>query len=303
MIFYIYYYKMDDMKVPGIELFEVLIATAESRNLIQAAEKLKISQPAVSVKLKELDRLAPLPLFSYEGKRKVLTHYGRELYKIAKLNQEEVSAKYEDLNRRYASAENLTLKVGARRELFASLAPHLKFPGRVSFLSMASQEAVHQLMEHKIDIAIGYNVPDSPEIMAKKAIESSAQLVIHKRLLKTKSRKDLAHDKDFLLQTPCVLYQEDGHLLNEWVAHLKIPFEQLNVRGIAEDWRTVQVLVTEGWGYGIVPSYVVSPDSDVVSIPLPESVLPKFVFYALFYRDLKKVPAFAEIIERLTLHL
>jgi LysR family transcriptional regulator, glycine cleavage system transcriptional activator len=291
---------MDDMKVPGIELFEVLIATAESRNLVQAAEKLKISQPAVSVKLKELDRLAPLPLFSYEGKRKVLTHYGRELYKIAKLNQEQMSAKYEDLNRQYASAESLTLKVGARRELFGSLTSHLKFPGRVSFLSMTSQEAVRQLMDHKIDIAISYSVPDSAEIMAKKAIESSAQLVIHKRLLKTKFSKELVRDKDFLLETPCVLYQEDGHLLNEWVSHLNIPFERLNVHGIAEDWRTVQALVTEGWGYGIVPSYVVSSDSDVASIPLPDSVLPKFVFYALFYRDLKKIPAFSEIIERLT---
>jgi DNA-binding transcriptional LysR family regulator len=252
MIFYDYYYIMDDMKVPGIELLEVLIAAAESRNLVQAAEKLKISQPAVSVKLKALNALAPLPLFSYEGKRKVLTHYGRELYKIAKLSQEQMFARYEDLNRRYASAENLTLKVGARRELFESLAQRLKFPGRVAFRSMTSAEAVHQLMDHKVDIAISYILPDSSDIVAKKTFESTAQFVVHKRLLKSKSHRDLVRDRDFLLQTPCVLYHEDGHFLQEWTAHLDIPFEQLNVRGIAEDWRTVQSLVAEGWGYGVV---------------------------------------------------
>jgi len=283
------------MLMPSFELFEVLIAAAESRNLTDAAQKLKLSQPAVSMKLKELERQSPLPLFSLEGKRKVLTHYGRELYKIAKANRSAMANLYQSLNREYASAETLTLKVGSRRELFEALAPKIRFPGRLQFVALSSQECVQHLLDHKIDIAISHSLPDSPEIMGKKILESSANLVVHKKFLKGK--KNAASDPDFLQETPSVLYLETGHLLSEWVAHHKVPFESLKVRGIAEDWRTVQALVDEGWGYGIVPSYVPSFNPDVVTFPLPASVLPYYTFYAIFHKDLKRVPAFKEVLE------
>lgn len=286
------------MKNPSIELYEVLIAAAESKNLFQAAEKLKISQPAVSVKLKELESQTPLPLFSFEGKRKVLTHYGRELYRIAKANQDSLAAGYEQLNRQYASAESLTLKVGARRELFETVAPLLKFGGKISFKSLSSAEAVENLLDHRVDIAISYILPDSPEIIAKKVIESSAKLVVHKKFLKGRSSAGkLIYDHDFLVETPCVLYQEDGHLLKEWVEHVKIPFENLKAHAVADDWRSIQALVDAGWGYGIVPSYVEASNKDIVSILMPNEVLPKFIFHALFNKNLRKIPAFKSILE------
>ncbi|MGZ3694885.1 MAG: LysR family transcriptional regulator [Bdellovibrionota bacterium] len=177
------------MPMPALDLFEILIAAAESRNLTDAAQKLRLSQAGVSSKLKELERQSPLPLFSLEGKRKVLTHYGRELYKIAKANRSSMSSLYENLNREYASAETLTLRVGSRRELFEALAPKIKFPGRVQFVALSSTECIQHLQEHKIDVAISYQLPDSPEIMGKKILESSANLVVHKKFLKGKKKR------------------------------------------------------------------------------------------------------------------
>ncbi len=283
--------------MPAIELFEILIAAAESRNLTDAAQKLRLSQAAVSMKLKELERQSPLPLFSLEGRKKVLTHYGRELYKIAKASRSHLANLYENLNREYASAETLTLKVGARRELFEALAPKIRFPGRLQFVALTSLESVQYLLDHKIDIAISYHLPDSPEIMSKKILESSAKFVVHQNFLKGKHREKVASDPAFLRETPSVLYLDTGHLLSEWVAHHNVPFKALRVRGIAEDWRTVQALVDEGWGYGIVPSYVPSFNSDVVTFPLPAAVLPIYSFFAIFHKGLKKVPAFKEVLE------
>jgi DNA-binding transcriptional LysR family regulator len=285
------------MPMPAIELFETLIAAAESRNLTEAAHKLKLSQPAVSMKLKELERQSPLPLFSLEGKRKVLTHYGRELYKIAKSNQTSLARQYETLNREYASAETLTLKVGSRRELFEALAPKIRFPGRLQFVALSSTECIQRLLEHRIDIAISYQLPDSPEIIGKKILESSANLVVHRKFLKGRKEKDIVSDPAFLQETPSVLYLDTGHLLDEWVTHHGVAFDTLRVRGIAEDWRTVQALVDEGWGYGIVPSYVPSFNPEVVAIGLPAAVLPIYSFYAIFHKDLKRVPAFKEVLE------
>lgn len=49
------------MKLPDLELLPVLIAFHESKNLIQAAEKLKISQPAVTQRLQRLQDQVAYP--------------------------------------------------------------------------------------------------------------------------------------------------------------------------------------------------------------------------------------------------
>lgn len=287
------------MQIPGIELLEVLIAAGESRSLSEAAARLKISQPAVSVKLKELERQAPLPLFSYEGKRKVLTHYGQELYRIAKARQVEMAAAYEALNRRYAEPERLTLRIGCRPELFESLEHRFRFPGRVEFIAMPSREAVEQLLAQKVDIAVSYPpvMPDSTEIMAKKVLESASQLVVPKKFLRKKLSAALAEDVKFLTETPCVTYEGGGHSISKWTAHLGIPFERLKVAAVAEDWRTLRKLIEAGWGYGIVPGHLDALGANTSSVEIVNSVLPKYSFYALFRKSLRKIPAFRELLE------
>lgn len=285
--------------MPGVELFEILIAAAESKNLSEAAAKLRISQPAVSVKLKALEKTAPLPIFRYEGKRKALTHYGRELYRVAKDNQQEREAALETLHRRYASPEKLTLRVGGRKELFEILLQQLRFEGRIDFLAMNSSEAVEQLKLHKVDVAISYGalLPDSAEIVAKKIFESVSEFVVHRKLLPPKPSEKLLRDIKFLSETPCVIYEGGGHSLREWVEHLGVSFDSLRVRGMAEDWRIVKSMIENGWGYGICPAHIKSQSKDLFTLPVPASVLPKFTFYALFHRDLKRIPAFRPVLE------
>jgi DNA-binding transcriptional LysR family regulator len=295
--FYIYHYIYNDMESPNIELFKVLIAAAESSNLTRAAEKLGISQPAVSVRLKELSLQAPLPVFTYEGKRKVLTHYGRELYKIAKQNEMRMAQDFENLNRQYAAAEFLTLKIGARSELLEMLAPRLNFDGQLQFITLTSREAVDHLFLHKLDIAISYIVPDSPDIIAKKILETSPKFSVHKKFMKNSDINKMARSLQFLKDTPCITYTPRGHLLKEWTDYVGLPFDQIQIRGTAEDWRSVQALIDQGAGYGVVPGYIKTASSDVLTMDIPTASLKKYIFYALFHKDLRKIPAFKEMLE------
>ncbi len=287
------------MRTPGVELFEVLIAAAESRSLNEAAEKLRLSQPAVSVKLQALERLAPLPLFSVQGRRKVLTHYGRELYTIARENQQQLAKSFEALNRQYAAPELLTLRVGCRKELFEDLVGKFRFAGKIEFTSLSSSEAVDRLMANEIDIAVAYGnlLPNSPEIMAKKVLESVTEFAVHRRLLPKKFTDALTRDRAFLTETPCVSYLGGGHALTDWTSHLGIPFSSLKVAAVAEDWRVLLTLIEQGWGYGIVPGHIKAGGGDVVRFPMLNSVLTKYTFYALFRKDLRKIPAFQKLLE------
>src|SRR4051794_33298155 len=97
-------------------LLKILIAFAESKSLVAASERLGITQPAVSQRLSRLQAGLPQPLYAFEGRRKVLTHYGRALYELAKENEAHLVQGLENLNRRYSSGSGLVMRVGGRKE-------------------------------------------------------------------------------------------------------------------------------------------------------------------------------------------
>lgn len=286
------------MKAPRFELLEVLIAAAESKNFYEAARKVGLSQPAVSVKLKELESLAPVAVFSLEGKRKVLTHYGRALYEISRKQFIRLEEDYENLNRSYAQAESLTLRVGCRQEVFESIASRLRFPGKIEFIQLSGHESLVRLLDNRVDIAITYEVPDSLEIISKKLFDSTCNFCIHKRWLKNKKLNlELVEDSEFLRSVPCVLYQRDGHLLRDWIAHLNLSLDHLKPAMIVEDWRVIQTLIEQGSGYGVLPSFISARSTEVESFPLPLSILPKLPYYALFHKSLRRIEAFQKTLQ------
>ena len=285
------------MNIASFDLLRVLIAVAESKNFREAAEKLKISQPAVSVKLKELETQHPLPLFNIEGKRKVLTHYGRALYEASKDGASALDRKIESLHRIYSAANLRTIRIGGRNKILEYVAPLLEFAGRIEFLNLSSKDAVDKLRSHEIDIAISYLRPDSADLQAKKLFASKAYFSVHEKFLtKRKLNRELIKDQEFLLGTPCVSYLRDGHLISDWAKHAGVSFADLNVRMITEDWGTVQSLIDQGIGYGILPSYVQSHSPHVHRIELPDNVIRSMDFFAIFESNLRKVQAFQPIL-------
>lgn len=285
------------MNAPSYDLLRVLIAVAESRNFREAAAKLHISQPAVSLKLRELEREQPLPLFSLEGKRKVLTHYGRSLYELAKAGTLDLERKIEGLHRNYGDPANLTVRIGGRYEILEFLAPMLDFEGCIDLVGVSSRQAIDKLLRHEVDIAIAWERPDSAEIQAKKLFASKAYLGIHENLLKRRRLTlDLARDPAFLRETPCISYLSSGHLITEWAESAGVAFGELRVSRVAEDWRTIERLIEQGAGYGIVPGYVPVHNPKVTRVELPVSVLPAYDFYALFETSLKRIKAFQPLL-------
>lgn len=288
---------MNLIKNPTFDLLRVLIAVAESKNFREAADKLQLSQPGVSVKLKELEQAQVFPLFNLEGKKKVLTHYGRSLYEIAKEGTISLDRKIEDLQRLYSSASHLTLRVAGRSEVLEQIAPQLNFEGQTQYYPCSSTAAVEKLLLHEVDLAISYEQPDSTEIQSKKLFTSHVEFRIHKKFLKKKALSlDQIKNHEFLLKTPCVSYLDSGHLLSDWAKYNSLMFHQLNVRHVAEDWRTIQRLVEQGHGYGIVPFYVQNHSSEVAAFEIPVDAISAIHFYALFEKNLKKLEAFKKVL-------
>jgi DNA-binding transcriptional LysR family regulator len=62
-----------------VRQLQILVAVAKHRSLTRAAEELRLTQPAVSMQVKALERLAGLPLLERAGRRIALTEPGAEL--------------------------------------------------------------------------------------------------------------------------------------------------------------------------------------------------------------------------------
>ena len=63
-----------------IRQVEVFNAVARRQNYTRAAEELHLSQPAVSMQIKQLEQSVGLPLFEQIGKTIHLTEAGRYMY-------------------------------------------------------------------------------------------------------------------------------------------------------------------------------------------------------------------------------
>lgn len=279
------------------DLLRVLITVAESANFREAAQKLKITQPGVTLKLRELESQQPLPIFSLEGKRKILTPFGRSLYQVAKKNAGQLERGIEELYRTYASPELLSVRIGGRVEVLDYIAPYLDFPGRIEFVGLSGSDAIAQIQRHTIDIAISYILPDSADLIAKKLFKSKAHFCIHSKLLKRKKPTlDLVKNRDFLRNTPCISFHREGHLIADWASHNGVEFSQLKVKYVAEDWRLVQSAVDRGEGFAILPFYVKSYSPEVERIEIPSTSVKELDYFAIYEPGLKKVDAFKRLL-------
>ena len=289
------------MVTPSFELLRILVAVSESKNLVEAAKKVGLSQPAVTAKLQQLESEVALPLFVREGRRKILTAYGRNLCELTRSEIARFERGFESVNRSYLTARHLTLKVGCRAAVFEHFAEKLLFAGKIEFIPITSHEAVLKLLDHTIDLAISYERPDSGEIIAKKAFDSYSKLVVHRKLARKYLPKQgegerLLRDKLFLTEAPALSYDNENQLLRDVARAAGLGMGDLSVRLVSsQDWRLLQSLVDKGWGYAIVPNYIESSSSEVLSIRIPSEVRKPLPFYALFHREFLRVPAFKEI--------
>lgn len=278
------------MKGLSLDLLKTFVTFASSENMSETAQKLGISQPAVTFQLKKLEEELPAPIFSTSGNRKILTHFGKALYQAMEHKFSDVELSLTKLNNLYASPENYTFKLGGRKEVLSRLLPKLKILGTLEVLDLNEEEVAQGLIQHKIDIGITFEEIARPEIYHKKLFTDHGLFCIHKRLLRDRKwTADLMQDLEFLTETPAIVYNRKFPYLKEWIEACGGKVADLKIRCIYEDWDDVVKLVSAGYGYSIIPSEIQIPSTDVVTREIPTTVIPPSSFFAFFHKELQEM--------------
>lgn len=280
----------------SVPLLEALIVIAECPSLATASERLGLTQPALSMQLKKLQEQFAIPLFEFQGKRKVLTVYGRTIYTESKRLLSDFKLVFENVNRQFLEGTKLSLRIGGRRELLLKAQKSLQFDGKILFRALSSKTALQALLDRQIDIAISRLKPNSSELIAKEFFTDSPWLVTHKKWLKNLNPQKITTDKLFICKTPLIIYTESGDLMQSWLNHLNLTTAELNIKYVCEDWLSILQMVESGQGYAIIPDSIKSNLEQVIHLPLPNPIVESVTYYFIYRKSLIKIPHYQNLL-------
>lgn len=167
-----------------ITLRQLKIFESVARNLsfTRAAEELFLTQPTISLQIKQLENAIAMPLFEQIGKRIYLTEAGQELYhysrSIAQLlaDMELALDELKGLDR-----GKLNISVVSTANYFT---PHLlakfcqRYHGVTVSLNVSNREAVlKQLADNLTDLAIMGQPPDGLDIVSESFMENPLVII------------------------------------------------------------------------------------------------------------------------------
>ncbi|QOJ23714.1 MAG: LysR family transcriptional regulator [Gammaproteobacteria bacterium] len=161
---------------------KVFESVARNLSYSRAAEELHLTQPAVSMQIKQLEENISLPLFEHLGKRIYLTEAGRELYQYSRAISQQLADMEVALDElKGMERGKLNISVVTTANYFA---PHLlakfcqRYRGVTVSLNVSNREAVlKQLTDNVIDLAIMGQPPENLDIDDESFMENPLVVV------------------------------------------------------------------------------------------------------------------------------
>lgn len=156
---------------------QVFSAVARHLSHSRAAEELHLSQPAVSMQIKQLEQSIGLPLFEQVGKQIHLTEAGREMVQYSRniaQQLEEMNAVFDQMKGLERGRLNISVVSTANYFMPQLLAKFIQLHPNIHVsLHVANRDAViRQLTENVADLAIMGQPPDGFDISAESFLDN-----------------------------------------------------------------------------------------------------------------------------------
>ena len=253
------------MKNATFRQIKVFEAVARHLNYSRAAEELHMSQPGVSIHVKQLEEHAGLPLFEQLGKRIYLTSAGDEMLRYSRAIIQQLKEADEAL----AALKGIR---GGRLNIAVISAGDYFFPGilaefcrryesvTVRLTVNNRQEIVHLLEENTTDLAVLMRPPANPDMIAEPFAPQP-----HVIIAPPKHR--LLHKRHILLQAladEAFIVREQGSdtrlVTDELVAKVGVKFRSTMEIRSAE---TIKQLVMAGMGISLLSAHTIGMELEL----------------------------------------
>lgn len=293
------------MTRPTLRQIDCLLAIRDTGGFSRAAERLGLSQPALSAQIRELEAQLGLRLVDRTTRRVALTPAGaafatRAAAGLAELDRAEAEA------RGLARLDAGSLRLAAPPLLAAGLLPQVmatfaaRHPGiALTLADLPTDDIVARLRDGRVDAGIGTFPPGLPDLDARPLFRDALMLFAppHHPLATAADPPGWAA----LAEAPIVaLGRESGLRLLADMAFDSAGFPLRPAQEVGQIF-TALALVAAGFGVAVLPGYArIAPQAaGLAARPLPGPAIVRQIS-ALTPRDRSPPPALAAFLETLT---
>ncbi|WP_177419785.1 LysR family transcriptional regulator [endosymbiont of Lamellibrachia barhami] len=263
------YYKQNRLKQ-----LRAFCHAAQTGSISEAAERIYLSQPTVSLQIQALEREFDTVLFERRGPKIKLTSEGAILYKLAQPLVEGMDKLRETFSAACGKLESGELNIAAGESTILYILPEPlrrfaeRFPGiRLKLHNVTGRDGMTMLRADEADFAIGSMLEVPDDVTYEPIVNYGPALITPLgHPLAGKSRVTLKDISPYGLILP-------PHHLSTW-RMVDLVFEQHNasykVTLEAGGWEVIKRYVENGMGISIVTDLCLTGDEKVVKIPLGE---------------------------------
>lgn len=265
-------------------LIESFLTAAKARSFDTAGATLGITQSTLSKQMLLLEELLPRRVFTFDGRKKVLTKYGELLYQnlSAKFLDTQEIIRQSDLH--FSDPVNLTLKISGRGELLDIIAKTLNHPSSFHYFPMDGHAATDALIHRRTDIAITGSPAESSEIVSKLLWTHHFQIIIPRSLQRTAPKEDGEIIK-LITTTPALIYKEQNEELISLARAYKINLDDIKAHRIFPNFATLADMANRGLGWAILPTHIEFDKSKTHVVPISNDILKSRKFYFCYRRE------------------
>jgi len=284
------------MKEATFRQVKVFEAVARHLSYSRAAEELRMSQPGVSIHVRQLERHAGLPLFEQLGKKIYLTSAGHQMLHYSRAIIQQLKEADEAL----AALKGIR---GGRLNIAVISAGDYFFPGIVAEFCRRHEsvtvrlavnnreEILHELGENTVDLAVLLRPPKNLDMVAE-AFAPQPHVII------APPEHGLAHKRHISLQAlanEAFIVREQGSdtrlAMEELLAEFRVKF---NVTMEIKSTETIKQAVIAGMGISFLSAHTVSNELELGRLSvLDVEGFPVMREWHIVHHKNKRLPAVA----------
>ncbi|SFN98226.1 DNA-binding transcriptional regulator, LysR family [Bizionia echini] len=189
---------------------QIFLKVSELKSVTKASEALHLTQPAVSIQLKNFQDQFPIPLTEVVGRKLYITEFGKEIAQAAdKILQEVNAINYKTLSYQGALSGRLKISIVSTGKYVMPyfLSEFMKLNSGVDLIIDVTNKArvIESLELNEVDFALVSVLPNKLQVQKVELMKNSLYLVGSSQLnlKKVKSKKNLFEN------TP-LIYREQG---------------------------------------------------------------------------------------------
>lgn len=261
------YYKQNRLKQ-----LRAFCNAAQTESVSEAAERLFLSQPTVSLQIQALEREFETMLFERRGPKIRLTPEGKTLYKLSQPLIQGIDGLQETFIAKCGSLESGELNIAAGESTILYVLPEAMrnfsntYPKiRIKLQNVTGRDGMSMLRADQVDFAVGSMSEVADDIFYH-------PVVSYKTVLITPLDHPLANNESVTLQdiSPYGLILPPRHLSTWRMVDLIFNQHDLKYRVNLEagGWEVIKKYVEQGLGISIVSDVCLNGDEKLVRIPL-----------------------------------